>query len=186
MQGDFPLRLIPKSYMAYKEGRRRGDTEIPGYEYTPEDYACIPRLNSLSSVLFEEAEDQTGVIMGRIPYIQFQYDDICLTVCYELMKNLDDEDEYLFHIRTDIPVRELDMGLSPEEICIRYNGADFFSKALCHQEPFPIYGLGAPPGECITVYACAYDTGPVPEAEYYERLFRRFASEVGSLLEMNG
>lgn len=185
MQGDFPLRLIPKSYMAYKEDRRRGDTEIPGYEYTPEDYACIPRLNSLSSLLFEENEIHTGVIMGKIPYMQFEYDDLNLTICYELMINGNDEEEYLFHIRTDIPVRELGTSLSPEELCIRYNGRDSFSKALCHQDPFPVYGSGAPPGECITVYACTCDAGPMPEAEYYEKIFRQFASEVGILLEIH-
>lgn len=124
-----------------------------------------------ADLLPEEEEEHTGVIYGAVPYLQLKYEDFYLTFGYEAG---DDEETFLLHIRTDVPVRE---GRA-QELCRIHNRENSFTGAYCGTESFPVFATGVTEGEHITFHACMPETGGMPEEDTLISAIRLFAAEV--------
>ena len=176
-----PFRVLPEPSMAVSV-RKTGNTEKDGdtavSDYGHGQFACAARLNTISQLFDEEEEFNTGVLYGTLPYLQLEYGDHVLTLCYE--PDEEDGEAFLLHLRADIPF-EGEAALA-EKKCAEYNFERSFTRAYHESEAFPLFGEeeenAGKTGGFITFHACVPERDGMPDVDRLAMIIRLFVSEI--------
>lgn len=173
----YPFRLLPSSDMAVTEEELETDPgeNVPPLTYEGMGYAALVRLMQISNLLSIQNIEQTGVLTGKLPYIQIDYMGHILTLFYE---STDQENmSFLFHIREDVPLNSGDGDIDTEELARRYNAESFFTRLILSEEAFPVFAAIETEGEMAALHACFPEYGGVSEWERFERIISIFIKE---------
>ena len=154
-----------------------------GFKFNPKAYSAYVRLNALANILLDEEESITGIYMGDLPYMQLAYDGMVLTLSYELMD--EQNEEFLLHIRTDIPTYAIsdELGETPDEICHKYNFINACTRAYYDVEELPISGENSDEDEYITIHSCFPEKGVPLSVEQLSEVISIFVGEIERVLE---
>ena len=170
----YPFRVLPDAAAAVNLSEEETDGDLRETGYGAAEFACIARLNAISDMLDDEEEIHTGVIYGAMPYLQLEYEDQVITLCYE--RSVYDEETFLLHLRTDIRYegdRE-----AAEEFCESFNFENSVTRAYADSEAFPISGNSRGDGEYITFHACAFEKDGIWGIEWLSLVIKLFVSEI--------
>lgn len=151
------------------------DEEIP-FVFDVSTSAGMVKLNSISYMLAQSEEIQTGVLIGAVPYLQLDADGRTVTLSYETDRDV--EGLFLLHIREDVPVSDLAPGMSPVDFCHAFNERSSFVRAFAGLPAFPVFGQEDAPGEdCVCFHTVIPEQNPMNDPEYYELLLSIFENE---------
>lgn len=174
--GNF-IRVLPTEEMTFKR-----EDESEEVTADPSFFGAFVRLNHLSDILDDEEEFSTGVMMGRLPYLMFDYDDHIITLCYELID--EEEDRFLLHFRTDIELDEINKDLyeTKEEFCQKYNYMNGCSRAFLDIERITL-SPDDEESDYITIHACIPENGGAMTPSEFASAIEVFMAEIQRVLE---
>ena len=148
-------------------------------DFAPDGYAAMVKVQTIADMLTKEGEDHTGVITGKVPYIQVAYsDELVLTLAYEVTD--EDQNRFLLHLRTDIRTE-----ISGENVCEQFNKDASFARAYSNIPAFPVWGETDDEGDLsnITLHWAVPEGSASLSAESYAAIFRRFGREAERLIQ---